>query len=77
MRPLKIGIEVLVTSGKHAGKIGIVEHSDKSITTVRFAFGSDPVWTNMLVVQSNQHIDQLADDRDQWKHEAAQQMRLK
>jgi ribosomal protein L24 len=44
-KPFTKGDKVTVTSGKHTGKIGTVEHSDKSITTVRFGDTTDPVWT--------------------------------
>jgi ribosomal protein L24 len=42
------GDVVTALSGKHSGETGTVEHSDKSITTVRFGGVVDPVWTEHL-----------------------------
>jgi ribosomal protein S4E len=51
-KPIKPGTRVKATGGKHAGEVGTVEHSDKSITTVKFENGtSDPVWTELLVTE--------------------------
>lgn len=44
------GASVRPRLGKHAGQLGTVEHSDPSITTVRFGNVVDPVWTIDLEV---------------------------
>ena len=48
----KAGIKVHVLQGKYAGQTGAVEHSDKFITSVRFAGAKfpEPVWTKFLKV---------------------------
>lgn len=53
MNTFKAGDTVIVKDGmRRAGKKGIVQHSDKSITTVKFDDNNDntvePVWTSHL-----------------------------
>jgi KOW motif-containing protein len=47
-KPFSKGDVVTAKYGKHAGETGTVEHSDKSITIVKFDNVSDPVWTEHL-----------------------------
>lgn len=49
-RTFAAGTKVKVLDGKHKDKLATVEHSDASITSVRFENSrwSDPVWTKNL-----------------------------
>ncbi len=53
VKVLPKGISVQPKLGKRTGQIGIVVHSDPSITTVRFGDVVDPVWTIDLEVVSD------------------------
>lgn len=54
------GTQVTATSGRHSGESGFVEHSDKSITTVRFGAVIDPVWTKDLLDTEAKYAESVA-----------------